>query len=109
MQSDNEITPVFYSIGQVSRMLNLPESLLRFWEKEFDVLKPAKTAGGKRKYTQSDIETIRLIYRLVKIEGYTLEGAKEKIKTHDTIKLKTEIAEHLNDLKNFLNKLYQQL
>ncbi|MFN4082233.1 MAG: MerR family transcriptional regulator [Bacteroidia bacterium] len=109
MANEDEITPLFYTIGQVSRMLQLPESLLRFWEKEFTQLKPRKTSRGTRKYSIEDIETIKAIHQLVKIEGYTLDGAKEKLKKSNSIKTKTRIAEELMDLKEFLINLKNQL
>lgn len=109
MNTDNELTQIYYTIGQVSRMLNLPASLLRFWEKEFTSIKPRKTEGGTRKYSKADVELIKTIKQLVKIEGYTLEGAKEKIKALKQNTSKTNIIEELNDIKSFLITLKQLL
>ena len=70
----------YYSIGEVATAFNVNASLLRFWEKEFDVLKPKKNAKGNRKFTPEDIQNLRLIYHLVKERGFTLEGAKIHLK-----------------------------
>ena len=70
---------LYYSIGEVSDMFGVSKSLIRFWENEFDVLRPAKTASGERKFTRQNIEQVRLIYHLVKERGFTLEGAKREI------------------------------
>jgi DNA-binding transcriptional MerR regulator len=91
-------------------MLELPVSLLRFWEKEFQqFVKPRKTKGGTRKYSKADIETIALIKQLVKVEGYTLDGAREKLKLRNKVADKTAIVNHLNDLKLFLTQLQKKL
>ena len=65
---------MFYSITEVSRMLDIPPSTLRYWEKELPTVNPRKSRGGTRKYTAEDMHELRLIYRLVKQEGYTIEG-----------------------------------
>lgn len=70
----------YYSIGEVAKAFNVNASLLRFWEKEFDVLQPKKNARGTRKFTPSDIKNLELIYHLVKERGFTLEGAKIHLK-----------------------------
>ena len=71
---------LYYSIGEVSQMFDVNPSLIRFWEKEFSIIKPKKNKKGNRLFTQKDIKNFRLIYQLVKVEGYTLEGAKQKLK-----------------------------
>ncbi|HLV45857.1 MAG TPA: MerR family transcriptional regulator [Flavobacterium sp.] len=70
----------YYSIGEVARAFGVNNSLIRFWEKEFDVLKPRKNAKGNRMFTPDDIKNLQLIYHLVKEKGYTLDGAKEYLK-----------------------------
>ncbi|ANH60018.1 MULTISPECIES: MerR family transcriptional regulator [Dokdonia] len=70
----------YYSIGEVAKAFDVNASLLRFWEKEFDVLQPKKNARGTRKFTPSDIKNLELIYHLVKERGFTLEGAKIHLK-----------------------------
>lgn len=71
---------LYYSIGEVSKAFGVNASLIRFWEKEFDVLQPKKNAKGNRKFTPQDIKNLELIYHLVKERGFTLEGAKIHLK-----------------------------
>ena len=71
---------LYYGIGEVSKAFGVNASLIRFWEKEFDVLQPKKNAKGNRKFTPQDIKNLELIYHLVKERGFTLEGAKIHLK-----------------------------
>ena len=71
---------LYYSIGEISEAFNVNTSLIRFWEKEFDILKPKKNSKGTRRYSSIDIENFQTIHHLVKEKGYTLEGAKEQLK-----------------------------
>ena len=71
---------LYYSIGEVAEMFQVNASLIRFWEKEFDVLRPTKNKKGNRLFTLQDIENLQQIYNLVKERGYTLQGAREFIK-----------------------------
>lgn len=70
---------LYYTIGEVADKFGVNASLIRFWEREFDILKPKKNENGKRLFTKQDLENLQLVYNLVKIEGYTLEGAKKII------------------------------
>ncbi|MFD0989071.1 MerR family transcriptional regulator [Mariniflexile jejuense] len=70
----------YYAIGEVAKAFDVNTSLIRFWEKEFDALKPKKNAKGNRKFTPEDIKNLKLIYHLVKERGFTLEGAKIHLK-----------------------------
>jgi DNA-binding transcriptional MerR regulator len=109
----DEETPekLFYSITEVAELFKVNASLIRFWEKEFDFLKPRKTAKGNRTYTKKDIENIKLVYHLVKEKGFTLQGAKEKLKQKPAqeINKNLEAIESLNKLKSFLVELKNQL
>ena len=87
---------LYYNIGEISNAFNLNASLLRFWEKEFEILNPKKTVKGTRKYNSIDIENLKLIYNLLKIRGFTIEGAKEKLKTESK---KIEIVQKLEKIK----------
>jgi DNA-binding transcriptional MerR regulator len=94
---------IFYSIGEVARMFDLNESTLRFWEKEFDSIKPQKTTKGFRQYTKADIEDIRLVYHLVKERGMTLVGAKKVIRNNKRkLSAKVELLDRLNAIKEEL-------
>lgn len=70
---------IFYSISEVARHLGVNTSLIRFWEKEFPQLKPRKNSRGERLYTKKDIQLLERIYHLVKVEGFTLEGARRHL------------------------------
>tara|TARA_B110000046_G_scaffold71024_1_gene78936 strand:- start:159 stop:422 length:264 start_codon:yes stop_codon:yes gene_type:complete len=70
----------YYKIGEVAKAFNVNTSLIRFWEKEFDIIKPKKNAKGNRLFTADDIANFKLIFNLVKERGFTLDGAKQKLK-----------------------------
>ena len=73
---EKEIEKLYYTIGEVAQMFNVNTSHIRFWSKEFDVIRPATNKKGNRMYTQPDIENFKKIYHLVKEKGFTLKGAK---------------------------------
>ena len=70
----------YYSIGEVARAFGVNASLIRFWDSEFDILKPKKNAKGNRMFTPEDVKNLKLIYHLVKERGFTLEGARTHLK-----------------------------
>ncbi len=70
----------YYSMGEISKAFNVNASLIRFWDSEFDILKPKKNAKGNRMFTPDDVKNFQLIYHLVKERGFTLEGAKTHLK-----------------------------
>jgi DNA-binding transcriptional MerR regulator len=71
------LTKLYYSIGEVAEFFSVNPSLIRFWEKEFNLIQPKKSKKGNRMFTPKDIETFNKIYHLVKVKGYTLEGARK--------------------------------
>lgn len=77
----NEIDKLYYSIGEVAEMFEVNASLIRFWEKEFPQLQPRKNARGNRVYSRKDLELFQKIHHLVKEKGFTLEGAKNALRT----------------------------
>ncbi len=100
----------YYGIGEVAKAFNVNTSLIRFWEKEFDILKPKKNAKGNRKFTPEDIKHLKFIYHLVKERGFTLEGAKTHLKENKQQALsKFEIISKLEDIKDQLLKIKSQL
>ena len=100
----------YYGIGEVAKAFDVNASLIRFWEKEFDVLKPKKNAKGNRKFTPEDITNLKFIYHLVKERGFTLEGAKTHLKEEKQKSLDTfEIISKLEDVKAQLLKIKEQL
>mgnify|MGYP001045014618 FL=1 len=99
-----------YGIGEVARAFDVNTSLIRFWEKEFDVLQPKKNAKGNRKFTPRDIRNLELIYHLVKERGFTLEGAKLHLKENRQKTMDTfEIIRKLERVKTELIKIKEQL
>jgi len=100
----------YYKIGEVAKAFNVNTSLIRFWEKEFAIIKPKKNAKGNRLFTQEDIQNFKLIFNLVKERGFTLEGAKQKLKKNPTEIIKNhEIISRLEAVKSALNKIKNQL
>lgn len=107
---EKEIEKLYYSIGEVSKMFGVNNSLIRFWEKEFDILKPKKNKKGNRLFTKDDVENIKIIYHLVKERGYTLQGAKDKLKDNKKdISDNVEVIERLQHLRSFLLELKKTL
>ena len=100
---------LYHSIGEVSKMLHVNPSLLRFWETEFPALKPHKNKKGTRYYTESDIALLRHIYHLTRDCGYTLEGAREQMRTRPVEDPKMQVIQNLTDLRSFLVDLKEQL
>lgn len=100
----------YYSIGEVAKSFDVNTSLIRFWEKEFDVLKPKKNAKGNRKFTPEDINNLELIFFLVKERGFTLEGAKTHLKENKKKTLESfEIIKKLENVKAELLKIKDAL
>lgn len=101
---------LYYSIGEVADLFGVNESLLRFWEKEFDTIKPRKNAKGTRSYTKDDIEAIRQVYFLVKERGMTLAGAKKRLKDNRrSVSAKMEALERLTRVKDSLLSMKRSL
>lgn len=100
---EKQIEKLYYSIGEVSEMLGVPVSTVRFWENEFEVLKPMKNKKGNRMFTSRDIRNLKIIHRLLKEEGMTLQGAKKKIAGRwEDAEYKYEITESLQKIKELL-------
>lgn len=100
----------YYGIGEVAKAFDVNTSLIRFWEKEFDILKPKKNAKGNRKFTPEDIKNLKFIYHLVKVRGFTLEGAKTHLKENKQQALNQfEIISKLEHIKAQLLKIKSEL
>ena len=100
----------YYKIGEVAKAFNVNASLIRFWDKEFDVLKPKKNAKGNRLFTQEDIKNLQLIYHLVKEKGFTLDGAKNKLKENpEKVTSNHAIIARLQAVKTELTQIKNQL
>lgn len=101
---------IYYSISEVADLFKVNASLIRFWEKEFEILKPHKNKKGNRLFTKKDVENIRLIYHYVKEKGFTLQGAREKLKADGNKAAKNvEVVDTLNRLKTFLLSMKAEL
>ena len=96
---------LYYSIGELAKAFQVNSSLIRFWEKEFEQLNPKKNTKGVRRYSQSDLESLKLIYFLVKEQGYTLEGAKVYLSKNTQPFSKLELIENLERIKKTLIEL----
>lgn len=107
---DDTPTKLYYTIGEVSKMFDVNTSLIRFWEKEFDIIKPKKNKKGNRLFRQQDIENLQLIYHLVKERGFTLDGAKKKLKENkeDTVN-QVKMVQSLQKIRTFLIDLKEEL
>jgi len=107
---EKEIKKLFYPIGEVAQMFNVSVSSIRYWEKEFDILKPKKNKKGNRMFTKKDVENLRIIYHLTKERGFTLEGAKRKLRENKTDTIDNiEIISHLKNIREFLVEFREEL
>lgn len=97
---------LYYSLKEVARHFGVNESLLRYWEEQFESISPRKTAGGTRQYSQKDIEDISTVYHIVKEKGMTLEGARQALKAKkDEITRKLQVIEKLESIRKELKSL----
>jgi DNA-binding transcriptional MerR regulator len=100
----------YYSIGEIAKAFDVNASLIRFWDGEFDILKPKKNAKGNRMFTPEDVNNLKLIYHLVKERGFTLEGARTHLKEGQKKTLdKFEIISKLETIKTQLMNIKNQL
>ncbi len=95
----------YYAIGIVADMFKVNQSLIRFWENEFDILKPRKNGKGDRLFRPEDIKNLKLIYHLLRERKYTIEGAKDFLKQNKRGDEKFALIESLKRLKGFLYEL----
>ena len=107
---EKEIEKLYYSIGEVAEIFNVAPSLIRFWESEFDLIKPKKNRKGNRQFTREDIDNVRTIYHLVKEKGFTLQGAKEMLRNDSqSVKDKMDILDSLKRVRGFMVELREKL
>lgn len=105
-----EVRKLYYRIGEVAEMFNVPTSTIRYWESEFDVLRPRKSTKGNRLFTERDMRYLQVIYQLVKVKGYTIQGAKDAMKSKfNKLEEKAMLIRTLNHAKEFLVDLDKQL
>jgi len=107
---EQKIEKLYYSIGEVAEMFGVNTSLIRYWEKEFDIIKPKKNKKGNRYFTREDIENFHIIYYLVKDLGMTLKGAQKKLKENREGTIYTfKIVESLKDIRSMLLEIREDL
>lgn len=110
MLNTNKNLKLYYSISEVADMFGVNESLLRFWEKEFPQLNPKKAGRGVRQYRKEDIETVKLIYHLVKERGMTLPGARQRMKDNKETTLRNfEVVDRLRAIREELLRMRHAL
>ncbi len=107
---EKKVEKLYYSIGEVAEIFSVNTSLIRYWEKEFDIIKPQKNKKGDRFFTQKDIENFHIIYHLVKERGMTLKGAEKKLKENrdDTIN-NANVVSTLKKIKDMLIEIKNNL
>jgi len=105
-----KIEKVFFSISEVAELFGVNTSNIRFWENEFDILKPHKNAKGNRMFTKEDIENLKIIHHLLKEKGMTIKGAQKKLKENkeDTIQ-NVEVVSKLQEIKQMLLDIKEEL
>lgn len=109
-ESDKQPLKVYYSIGEVADMFGVNTSLIRFWEKEFDIIKPHKNKKGNRQFTKTDIDNFHLIFHLVKEKGMTLRGAQQKMaESREDTEANFEIVKRLKAIREELLVIKSQL
>ncbi|GHV02438.1 hypothetical protein FACS1894159_11270 [Bacteroidia bacterium] len=105
-----ESRKVFYSMGEVAEMFDVNQSLIRFWEKKFDILKPHKNKKGNRMFTPADVENIRLIYHLSKEQGMKLDAIERRLRNNaDEERSKADVLERLYAIKSILMEVRQEI
>ncbi len=109
-ESFNDKEKIYYSIGETAEIFNLPVSTIRYWENEFDVLKPRKNKKGDRFFSKNDIALLRTIHYLTKVKGYTLQGAKDALR-HNFIQEadNATIISTLTEIKEMLLKIKREI
>jgi len=110
LKRNRQIEKVYYPIGEVATLFNVSTSLIRYWETEFDIIKPFRNKKGNRLFTKKDVDNFHIIYHLVKERGFTLQGAKDKLKDNkqDTVDT-VEVVKSLQQIRSFLVEIKENL
>jgi DNA-binding transcriptional MerR regulator len=105
-----KIEKVFFTIGEVAKMMNVETTTIRYWENQFEALKPQKNKKGNRLFAKDDIERVKLIHHLVKEQGLTIKGAKQKLKDNSEETLHNfEIVKKLQKVKQELVEILEKM
>ena len=107
---ERDITKLYYTMGEVTRMFEVNASQIRFYEREFEILQPKKNKKGNRLFSPDDIENLKIIFNLVKEKGYTLQGAKDHLRENKgEVKENQKVIDSLERLKQFLLEVKEQM
>lgn len=107
---EREINKLYFTMGEVSAMFDVNQSLLRYYEKEFDILQPKKNKKGNRYFTNEDVENLKVILYLIREKKFTLEGAKAHMReNNDATKNQQRILTSLENMKKFLIEVRDEL
>ena len=107
---DREITKLYYTMGEVTQMFDVNASQIRYYERDFEILQPKKNKKGNRLFSPDDVENLRIIFSLVKDKGYTLQGAKDHLRSNkDEEKENQKVIDSLERLKHFLLEVKEKL
>lgn len=109
LKIEQDLTKLYYSIGEVAEMFDVSNSLIRYWETEFNVLKPSKNKKGDRRFMVKDIRTLERIYTLVKERGFTLEGAKKELRKKPQLQIKEKVVNKLKSTRTRLESMLKDL
>lgn len=110
IKSRNELTKRYYTISEVAEMFDVSKSLIRFWDSEFEILKPHKMRNGERRFTPVNIEQFEMIYHLVKEKGFTLNGAKQQIDANRNKERRRQLTvKKLKAVRGFLVKMKKEI
>ncbi len=105
-----KIEKIFFSISEVADMFGVNTSNIRFWENQFDILKPNKNAKGNRMFTKEDIENLKIIYHLLKEKGMTIKGAQKKLKDNKEDTLQNfEVVNKLQEIRKMLLDIKEEM
>ncbi len=107
---EREIQKSYYAIGEVAEMFEVNTSMIRFYEKEFDILQPKKNAKGNRLFRPEDISNLKIIFNLIKDKGFTIQGAKDFMKKNKKeVDEQQKVIDALEKIKSFMIDLKEQL
>lgn len=110
METNLQREKLYYSIGEVAEMLGVQTSAVRYWEKEFDILKPRKNRKGNRLFSPADVENLKIIYHLLKVKGMTVAGAKKRMSENpEGLDKNLEISEALGRIRELLIEMRDKI
>ena len=107
---EREIEKLYYTMGEVTQLFDVNASQIRYYEREFEILQPKKNKKGNRLFSPEDVENLRIIFSLVKEKGFTLQGAKDYLRSNKgEVKENQKVIDSLERLKQFLLEVKEKL